>query len=242
MPFATVTWAPAPSGSPDVSGYQIDRLDDLSPDWERVAAVDGRLTERWDDNEARIGVRTQYRIRVVRTDGVTGDWSDPISVTIPTGQVALAFSSNAAQGMGCVYPEVWEGQVNRSWDFLEAADIDLVRIFGRNRQVAFRPLERRGDSFSRVLLLNALCTVTLPSMATFSPLRDLAWAPIPYVCVRDGEGNRWFASLSVPGGSNRRADTGNTTLWLAEIGITEVSDSPAIHDTSVAQVEGPASL
>ena len=242
MPFATVTWAPAPSGSPDVAGYQIDRLDDLSPDWERVAAVDGRLTARWDDQEPRIGVRTQYRIRVLRTDGVTGDWSDPISVTIPTGQVALAFSSNAAQGMGCVYPEVWEGQVNRSWDFLEAADIDLVRIYGRNRQVAFRPLERRGDSFSRILLLNALCTVTLPSMATFSPLRDLAWAPIPYVCVRDGEGNRWFASLSVPGGSNRRADTGNTTLWLAEIGITEVSDSPSVHDTSVAQVEGVPSL
>jgi hypothetical protein len=242
MPYATVTWAPAPSGSPDVAGYQIDRMDDLSPDWERVGAVWGRLTARWDDYEPRIGVRTQYRIRVLRTDGVTGDWSVPVSVSIPTGQVALAFSSNAAQGMGCVYPEVWDGQVTRAWDFLEAGDIELRKIFGRNRQVAFRPLERRGDSFSRTLLLNALCTVTLPSMATFSPLRDLAWAPVPYVCVRDGEGNRWFASLSVPDGSNRRADTGNTTLWLAEIGITEVADTPAIHDTSVPQVEGVASL
>jgi hypothetical protein len=242
MPFATVTWAPAPSGSPDVAAYHVDRLDDLSPDWERVATVWGRLTARWDDHEARIGVRSQYRIRVVRTDGVTGDWSAPISVTIPTGQVALAFSSNAAQGLGCVYPEVWNDQVTREWAFLEADDIELRKIFGRNRQVAFRPLERRGEAFTRTLLLNALCTVTLPSMATFSPLRDLAWSPIPYVCVRDGEGNRWLASLSVPSGTNRRADAGTTTLWLAEIGITEIEDSPSVHDTSVPQVEGPVQL
>lgn len=242
LPFATITWSPAVSGSPDVAAYQVDRMDDLSPDWERVAYVVGRTTARWDDIEVRIGVKSSYRIRVVRTDGVTGDWSAPVTVTIPVGQVALSFSSNAAAGMGCVYPEVWQGEITREWAFLEAGDVELRRMFGRNRQVAFRPLERRGDQFTRTILLNALCAVTLPSMATYSPLRDLAWAPIPYVCVRDGEGNRWYASLTVPGGINRRADTGDTTMWLADIGIAEIADTPAVHDTSVPQVEQVASL
>lgn len=236
MPYATVTWPAATD--PDVVGYDIDRLDDLSPDWERVAAVGGRLSTVWYDQEVRIGVRSQYRIRVARGDGVTGDWSEPVSVLVPPGQIALTFSSNAATGMGCVYPEVWTGdEADRTWEFTEAGDVTYRRIYGRNRPVAFRPMERRGDAFPRTLLLNALCSVTRPSMATFHPLRDLSWAPIPYVCVRDGEGNRWFASLEVPDGRNRRADAAGTELWLADIQIVEVADSPAVHDTTVPQVE-----
>lgn len=239
MPYVQVTWSPAPSGNPDVVAYQVDRMDDLTPDWERVATVWGRLSDTWNDHEARIGVSSQYRVRVVRDDAVTGDWSATASVLVPTGQVALAFSSNAATGMGCVYPEVWEGnEVERGWAFLEFEDVELRRIYGRNRQVAFRPIERRGDSWERTVLLNAFCTVARPSMSTFHPLRDLAWAPIPYVCVRDGEGNRWLASLVVPEGSNRRADAAGTELWLARIGVTEVADTASVHDTSVAQVTG----
>lgn len=242
MPYVQLTWSAAPSGTPDVAAYHVDRMDDLSPDWERVALVHGRLNTVWNDHEARIGVRSSYRVRVVREDLVTGDWSDPISETVPGGQVALAFSSNAATGMGCVYPEVWTGEVNRDWSFLEAADVELRRIYGRNRQVAFRPLERRGDGFSRTVLLSFGCTVALPTMDLFAPLRDLGWAPVPYVCVRDGEGNRWLASLTVPEGRNRRADDRGTEMWLSEIGIVEVADTPSVHDTSVAQVAGVPSL
>lgn len=242
MPFVQLDWDIAPSGTPDIAGYQVDRKDDLDPDWQRVATVVGRTTNTWSDHEARIGVSSQYRVRVVRVDNITGAWSTPASANIPTGQVALAFSSNAGVALGCVYPSVWEREVQRSWQFLEAGDVTYKRFYGRNRQVAFRPIERRGDSFTRTVLLDAMCSVALPTMAIFDPLRDLAWAPLPYVCVRDGEGNRWFASLEVPSGANRRADASGTELWLAEIGITEVSDSPAVHDTSVPQVEGPVPL
>jgi hypothetical protein len=245
MPYVQVTWSPAPSGNPDVAAYHVDRMDDLSPDWERVAYVAGRTNTAWNDHEVRIGVASSYRVRVVRTDAVTGDWSAATSaskILVPPGQVALAFSSNAATGMGCVYPEVWTGEVVRSWDFLEAGDVKLRQMFGRDGQVAFRPLERKGDHWQRQVLLSALCSVARPSMALFNPLRDLAWAPVPYVCVRDGEGNRWLASLTVTGGDNRRADTANTELWLADIGITVVATVPAVHDTTVAQVEGPAHI
>jgi len=240
MPFVQVFWDPVPASSPDTIGYQIDRMDDRTPDWERVAFADGRETDAWNDMEPRIAVASQYRVRALRSDAVVGDWSDIVTHTVPGGQVALAFSSNAATGMGCVYPEVWGGEVTRGFDFREFDDVELRRMYGRNREVAFRPLERRGDGFSRTVLLSFGCTVALPSMDLFQPLRDLAWAPIPYVCVRDGEGNRWYASLRVPSGECRRGDAQGSELWTAEIAIVDAADTPAIHDTTVAQVDGPA--
>lgn len=242
MPYATLTWAAAPSGTPDISGYQVDRMDDLDTDWRRVASVDGRTTEVWYDHEVSIGVTTQYRLRVVREDDVVGEWSDPVSVRVPPGQIALAFSSNFATGMGCVFPEVWDGnEVVRDWEFLEAGDIKLSTMYGRNRHVAFRPLERRGQGWQRTLLMSAMCSVLPPSLAQFDPLRDLAWAPIPYVCIRDGEGNRWYASLGVTGGHDRRSGP-STDLWTADITVAEVADRPAVVDTSVPQVTQPLAL
>lgn len=243
MPYIQVTWTAAPTGSPAPVGYQVDRQDDRAPDvWERVAAVSGRTEVVWNDHEARIGVPTRYRVRVVRADDVVGDWSVPVQEIIPVGQVALAFSSNAATGMGCVYPEVWDGDVQRSWTFRDADHVRLARIYGRNMPVAFRPLERQGEAFTRTVLLNALCTVSPPSLAIFDPLRSLALAPIPYVCVRDGEGNRWYASLVVPEGENLRANALGHELWAAEIGVGEIQALAAVHDTSVAQVEQAAAI
>jgi hypothetical protein len=233
LPTAVLTWSPAPTGTPEVAGYQIDRLDTLAPDWERVASVWGRTNTTWVDEEPRIGVQSSYRVRVIRSDDVTGDWSVPATIVVPPGQVALAFSSNAATGMGVVYPEVWEAKtIQRDWHFAEADDVEFSKMYGRNRRVAFRPMERAGDDFKRTVLLNAGCTVDPPTMDIFQPLRDLAWAPVPYVCVRDGEGNRWYASLIVPDGSNARPGE----RWLAEIRIVEVADRPHIIDTNVPQV------
>lgn len=230
--FSAVTWSPSPSGSPDVAGYEIDRMDDVTP-WERVATVWGRLTDRWEDMEARLGVTTLYRVRAVRTDEVTGDWSEPTSIVLPDDQVSLSLTSNAATGMGVIYPEVWAGaQAERNFQFLEAGDVTYTSMYGRHKQVAFRPMERKGDRFTRTLLLNAFCAVELPSRARFSPLQDLAWAPIPYVCVRDGEGNRWYASVEVPEGDIVYPDV----RMFAEIVVVEVADQPHVQDTSVPQV------
>jgi hypothetical protein len=52
------------------------------------------------------------------------------------------------------------------------------------------------------------------------------------VCVRDGEGNRWFANVRVPGGTNVRGGE----QWYGEIVVTEVSAVPAVIDTIVEQV------
>jgi hypothetical protein len=236
--FAAVTWSPAPSGSPNVASYQIDRMDDVTP-WERVAHVDGRLTDRWEDMEVRLGVTSWYRVRSLRTDDVSGDWSDPVSILMPGTQVALSLSSNAATGMAVCYPEVFTGSESvREFEFLEAGDTTFTAMYGRDKQVAFRPAERRGDRFQRIVLLQAFCSVESPTRAIFHPLQDIAWAPIPYVCVRDGEGNRWYANVQVPSGNVRTPDR----RTFAEIIVTEVAAQPHIQDTTVAQVTEPVQL
>lgn len=237
LPYTALSWSAAPTGTPEVVAYQVDREDDLSPDWERVATIWGRTNTTWQDHEARIGVQSRYRVRVVRDDEVTGDWSDTVSITIPKGQVALSMTSNAATGMGCLYPEIWTNNVVKSFDFEESSDVKLSTIFGRDKHVAFRPLERRGDGFTRTVLLSAMCTVALPTMSVFQPLRDLAWAPVPYVCVRDGEGNRWFATLRVTNGRQQVVEKVGTLVY-ADVDVIEVAAEPSVYDSETSPVTG----
>jgi hypothetical protein len=63
--------------------------------------------------------------------------------------------------------------------------------------------------------------VTRARLANMTSLRDLAWDTLPYVCVRDELGNRWFANVLVPSGTvqNKRR------IYLAQIKVTETTDT-----------------
>jgi hypothetical protein len=100
-------------------------------------------------------------------------------------------------------------------------------MYGKDFFTAFHPLERGGDQFTRVLLVNA-AAIPVPSLANFRGLRDLAWASLNYVCVRDELGNRWFANIIVPDG-NARLDR---AIYMAQIQVSEVTDTP----TPIAEV------
>lgn len=241
MPVVRLAWSAAPSGTPDVASYDVDRLNTLTDEWERVAAVQGRTTTSWVDHEAPVGVEVFYRVRVVRTDEVTGDWSATAAAFIdPPDLVGLYLSSNAATGMGVAYPEVWGGDTaEREWEFEEYGDVSLQRFYARNRPVAFRPIERAGDSFVRELLVASGCAVASPTMRIWKPLRDLTWAPVPYVCIRDTEGNVWRAAVMAGPGTNSRADSNGAEVWTVRVRCVEVADTAAVHDTSVAQVTRP---
>lgn len=231
-PFVQLTWSV--TSDTQTIGYDIQRKDQANEDWKFVARVLGRTTTNWNDHEHRIGVRTCYRIRSFRPDGIVGDWSAESCITPPTGQIALTFTSNAATGMAVCLPEVWNdgSEVERSWAFAEYDDVVQRPIYGRDGQLSFHPIERRGEVFSRVLLLNALKSVVPPTLEIARPLRDLSWAQVPYVCVRDGEGNRWFSSITVPQVITRRRGE----RWYGEVTVTVAATVPAIADTSVAQV------
>lgn len=234
LSYIHLEWAPFLFGRTFVGlGYwEIQRQDDTmdTDEWEIVAQPIHPLVEEFDDYEARVGVETRYRIRYVHKNGMYGSWeeSNPITLAAPgvTGagnaRGVLIFTSNADPSRNLAYVQIWFGAEQEDFDFVEAATRDLQRMYGRDYQVAFRPVERGGVQFNRTLLVNAAAIPVEPLYEGFTSLRDLAWADLPYVCVRSEKGDRWLANVNVPSGNIRD----RRRLYVAEVQITEVADEP----------------
>jgi len=71
-------------------------------------------------------------------------------------------------------------------------------------------------------IVNAITVPTTQGSDGFTLLRDLAWSDLPYVCVKDDLGNRWFSTLIVPSGTMQRSPQ----LFIASIVVTESTDVP----------------
>lgn len=227
-----VTWT-ALSSQP-VSGfgaYELQRMDDLT-DWQTIMSATDMTTSSFNDYEARVGIASSYRIRSTNVYNFAGPWSDTIAETIDdpgvtigcgTGGHLLIFTSNSQQdgSINLAYSTVWEGTVNEDFEFPETGDVILQKMYGKNFVTAFRPLERGGERFSRTLLVQA-AAIAPPTLGDFTALRDLAWDQVPYVCVRDEDGNRWFATIFVPSGRVQL----NRTIYMAPITVQEVTDIP----------------
>lgn len=232
--YLSVTWDPRDEDYEFVGlgYYELQRQDDTMEDdeWEVVARPIHPLVTQFDDYEVRAGVETRYRIRYVHKNGMFGDWSSAVAEEIPapgvTGVQAdkgvLIFTSNVDPTRNLAYVQIWQGAPNEDFDFVEAGTRDLQRMYGRDYQVAFRPLERGGVQFTRTMLINAARVPVETLREGFTSLRDMAWADLPYICVRSDRGDRWLSNVNVPSGSirNRRK------LYVAEIEVTEVTDEP----------------
>src|SRR5690606_9920757 len=108
------------------------------------------------------------------------------------------FTSNEAPEMSVAYADTYDRVAQREYDFPEADEVVTRRLYGRDYQVAFRPLERRGVTFRRTLLVRPPVADGALGPAAVDALRDLAAATLSYVTVRDEAGNRWFGSITVP--------------------------------------------
>lgn len=212
--------------------YELQRRDDTMDldEWETVAQAVHPLAVTFDDYEFRVGVDSWYRIRYVQNNGMAGDWTEVSAPEIVgpgvTGAGAargvLMFTSNVDPGRNLAYVQVWNGSPEETFSFVESANRDLQQMYGRDYQVAFRPAERGGVAFSRSLLVHA-ASIPVETLAEgFTSLRDLAWADLPYVCVRTERSDRWFTNVNVPGGSIRM----KRKLYVAEVDITEVAAEP----------------
>lgn len=233
--YLTVSWTPIDSGYAFVGlgQYELQRQDDTmgADEWETVATPIHPLVASFDDYEARIGVATRYRIRYVHINGMAGDWSATAGAEVPdpgvTGEhpsrTTLTFTSNVDPSRNLAYTPGWEGgAVNESFTFPEADQRQLQRMYGRDYPVAFRPSERGGVAFTRSMLVNTVSIPVETLSRGFENLRDLAWAALPYVCVRDTAADRWLTNINVPGGSVRAG----RSLYVAEVAIAEVSAVP----------------
>lgn len=207
--------------------YEIQREDALT-DWQAIAIVTGHHTTSFTDWEARVGMQSDYRIRSVNVSDFAGPWSSTFSNTLTspgiagadTGNSVLIFTSNHGPSGNLAYIMQWEGTPVEEFTFPESEMVSFQTQYQRDFFTAHHPTERGGVQFSRTVLVQA-AAIAAPSLPGFKSLRDLAWNQLPYVCVRDELGNRWFATVQVPSGRV----FANRSAYIAEIAITEITDT-----------------
>jgi hypothetical protein len=239
--YNEISWLPVSSG-PGVTGisdeqfgyYELQRRDDVDDEWVTVMQGTSRSVTGFADYEARIGIQSDYRIRTCNSMDFCGQWSSNVSSTItaPGIQIGkdnsrvLIFTTNEVQdgSSSLAYTPVWADTVDEAFTFPEAETQTLQRMYGKDFFTAFRPLERGGEQFTRTLLIQA-ASAPLPILERFAlNIRDLAWADLPYVCVRTEDGDRWYANVLIPSGSIMR----QRKIQLVQAQITEVTDTPSI--------------
>lgn len=238
-----IYWSNFSASSPELvdSRVQVQRSDDYDDTWRDV--VDAPACIRlFNDREARVGVESRYRVRVSNVLDFAGAWVTG-SGTVPTPGVTgagdansiLIFTSNADEEATLAYPMQWENTaLIEEFNFPEASSVVFQEMYDRDYVIAFHPLERGGEQFTRTILVSA-AALTPSRLANFNDLRDLAWADLDYVCVRDELGNRWFAAVLVPSGEVRQ----DRTVYLARITVRQVTDVPSPYDptgTSTTEV------
>ncbi|MEV7267838.1 hypothetical protein AB0N38_30175 [Micromonospora aurantiaca] len=226
--------------------YEVQRQDDTmaADEWETIARVVEPSVTAVDDYEARVGVESRYRIRMMHRLGIAGPWSPPVAATIAapgvegrnvdTGVLILTSNHNPAGNLA--YVENFDRSSVEEFTFPEAGQVELQEMFDRDFRTAFRPLERGGVEFNRTVLVNQAAVPPDTMDRGFQDLRDLAWDTVPYVCVRDELRNRWLSTLLVPSASVRRRKAGQ--LQLAQVQVVEVTATPAPVDGGPAPCEG----
>lgn len=220
--------------------YEIQRMDTVEPEWKTIMKATNPALSEFNDFEARVGIVSTYRIRQLNVYDFYGPWSTEVSGMVPAPGVeigclgdnghVLIFTSNERQdgGINLAYSSVWlDEQVEENFTFPEAGFVQMQAMYDRDFYVAFRPLERGGEQFSRTLLVQA-AAIAPETLADFTSLRDMAWATVNYICVRDEDANRWLATVSVPSGNVLR----NRRMYLAPVQISEVTDTPTPVDAS----------
>jgi hypothetical protein len=221
---------------PDIyfGSYELQRMDTVETEWQTIMSATGPATTGFNDYEARVGIASSYRIRAVDVYDFPGPWSSTVTHTLSEPGVTigcegghlLIFTSNEEQdgSINLAYSSVWEEgrQVEENFVFPEAQFVQLQAMYNRDFFTAFRPTERGGERFGRTVLVQA-AAIAPETLGDFTSLRDMAWANVSYICVRDEDGNRWFATVLVPGGRVLR----DRRLYLAPIEIVEVTATPS---------------
>jgi hypothetical protein len=231
--FDQFTVAPPDYG---FGGIELQRFDRLTGTFETIMLASSPTVTGFNDFEARVGIDSVYRLRNLNVYNFAGPWSTQVTGAPPTPGVtggctdntgALIFTSNADQsgGSNAAYVMQWESSPDETFDLPEADQVSFQPMYGRDGQVAFHGTERGLEVFNRTLLIQA-AAIDPVRLADVKTLRDLAWADLPYICVRDDIGDRWYANVRVPTVNARH----NRTNYMARVGIVETTTTPFAVD------------
>lgn len=222
----TLTWTP-PADVSAFGHYEIQRLDTVTNTWQTFRTEPNPGTTLFVDPTPRIGVSECYRMRVVNTSGLASVWTTIECGTAPVSGCGYQFSHPDIPVLESIaYTDVYtSGTVgNRKYTFDEGTDVSERRFFQRNNVVAFAPSEHQGPRFQRDLLvtLNLETDGMLPS----APMIDLCRQPVPYLCVRDEIGNRWYANVRVLSETHQTTPAADEAIIQVE--VVQVADAPSI--------------
>jgi hypothetical protein len=230
--YQRVSWSATSLPTTGFGAYELQRFDSLGTDFETIMLATDPTLVAFNDFEARVGITSVYRIRALNVLNFAGQWSAMVSGAPPTPGItggcadstgALVFTSNADQtgANNAAYVMQWDGAPVEDFDLPEGDMVTYQPMYGRDGSVAFHGTERGLETFDRTVLLHA-AAIDPVRLADADTIRDLAWADLPYVCVRDDIGDRWFSSVRVPT-LNARMDR---TKYMARIEIVETTRTP----------------
>ena len=246
MAAVSLSWTSINTTAPSASGtfgyYEVQRQDDVDSTWQTIATLFSTTDTGFPDREARAGVASRYRVRVVTDYGIEGPWSSTVAATIPAVDPSVWLFSSTWDLFGSYLfagVEVGDSQPPLNLSYFEGSAVTYQEMYGRNNRVAFHGTERGGEAFSVTLLTNQGMISPTAMGPRFAPFRTLAWNRIsdtygswtnPYVCVRNGEGDRWYASVEIPDSRfERRKPTGRHIEFL-NVNVVEVLDLPVPFD------------
>lgn len=192
--------------------YEIERLEEDGT-WVQVAVslsedvnvFLGTSLNRWTDRQVARNRFAKYRIRVISTAGAFSEWVETDFVSPRSYGCEVIVTSNVDPSIQLVYDRE---PFMRNVDLNNQSD-ELARIYGAYGHVSFSEPEDRGVSAAMTLIANFGRQPVddmgreIGGPAVFEPLRRSVRAmgrpegPIPYVCVLDYEGNRWFARVQL---------------------------------------------
>lgn len=218
---------------PTFGGLEIQRFDPVDGAFSTIMMASNPAITGFNDYEARVGQPSVYRMREINSYDFTGLWSPMVTATVTSPGVTGAsigltlFTSNFVQlgTRNLAYSSEWESNPQESFTWPEGRGITLQEMYNKNFPTAFHSLEREGEQFTRDILVNAAGIPPATSENGFESLRDLGWADLPYVCVRDELGNRWYAAVLVPEGNRRRMKAAGH-LNVATVNVIETTDTP----------------
>lgn len=219
-------------------GYELQRYDTVGGAFETIMLASSPAVTGFSDFEARVGVSSVYRIRALNVYQFAGAWSAQVTGSIAAPGVSgpcdlarpLILTSNADQSgaRAVAYLAQHEGGTAvEGFSLPEAGMVEYLPTYGADGRVAFHGTERGLEAFSRRVLI-ASTTPSPAIVADARGLREVAWADLPYVCVRDDRGNRWLANARVANVSWHD----DRSFALADLDITELTTTPAIIDPS----------
>ena len=230
--YQEITWSATTLPATGFGAYELQRFDTLGSDFETIMLATDSTLVSFNDFEARVGITSVYRIRSLNALNFAGQWSTYVSGAPPAPGItggcsdstgALIFTSNADQSgtNNAAYVMQWEGTPTEDFSLPEADIVTYQPMYGRDGSVAFHGTERGLEAFNRTVLLHA-AAISPIRLADAATIRDLAWADLPYVCVRDDIGDRWYSSVRVPS-VNARLDR---TKYMARLEIVETTVCP----------------